>query len=152
MGPVGPPVPAARARLLRRAVIDHARTEHRRRYPPLLHLGLPGGPEVVLPAVTTPDDLALRVEVLAAALRRVGALRDPDDPGAATDAPLAWLTRSGELDRQDVDAAWLAAVRTVAGELGDVLVRPPGLVVVNRRGWLDLVTGSGRRWRRIRPG
>lgn len=152
-GPMGPPVRAARARLLRQAVLQHARTEHRRQFPALLHVGRPDGSETVRPAAPEEDgdsDLALRVEVLAAMLRRVGALPDPDDvaaPSPGLSGPLVWLTRRGVLELEDVDAAWLSATRAAAAELG---VEDLALVVVTRDGWWEPVTGSGRRWRRLR--
>ena len=63
------PVPSPTARLLRRAVLDLATTEHRRRVPPLLHVGTPGS------CLTVPDDAAwdhgLRTDIVGAALRRL---------------------------------------------------------------------------------
>lgn len=152
-GPMGPPVGPARARLLRQAVLQHARAERRHSFPALLHVGEPGGRETVRPAAGEGDgpcDLALRVEVLAAMLHRVGALPDPDDPSAPSPGPsdpLVWLTRRGDLGLEDVDAAWLSATRAVGAELGVDLT----LVVVTRDGWWEPASGSGRRWRRLRP-
>ncbi|MDN4163101.1 hypothetical protein [Nocardioides abyssi] len=133
------PVPARLDRLLRRAVLDHARSERRRVHLPLVHVGVPGGVERVL-AVRPEDrfDHALRADAVAAmraATRRDGA-----------DEPLVWLTRTGELDLQDVDAAWLAAACTAYAEAGAPLV----MVVANRRGWRDPRSGAGRTWQRLR--
>ena len=149
MGPFGPAVPAHRARALRAVVLEHLRSEPRRSFPALLHVGLPGGPRTARPARDPADDHALRVEVLAAMLRRVGALPDPDDrPARAHPAgPVVWLTRTGPLAQEDLDAAWVAALRTACAELG--LATVP-LVVVTRAGWWEPVSGSGRRWRRLR--
>jgi hypothetical protein len=41
------PVPHALGVVLRRAALDHGRAEHRRGFPPLLHVGFPGGAEEV---------------------------------------------------------------------------------------------------------
>lgn len=103
-------------------------------------MGRPGGPEVVRPArdpaQLPADDHALRVEVLEAMLRRAGA-----------DGSMVWLTRSGPLTLQDVDAGWDAALRAACAELA---VDPVPLVVVTRTGWWEPATGSGRSWRRLR--
>ena len=138
------------ARLLRSAVLWHVRSERRRRHPALLHAGTPGGTETAFPADgADPTDHPLRVEVVLAMLRRVGALPDPDspdDPDDPDEAPLLWLTRTGDLDLQDVDAHWLAAVCSAAGELG----LPVRFVLVNRHAWRDPRTDVGRTWRRLR--
>ncbi len=146
-GPFGPAVPADRARVLRGLVLQHVRAEPRRRFPALLHVGLPDGPETARPAHDPADDHALRVEVLAAMLRRVGGLPDQRARPDATD-PLLWLTRSGPLELQDLDAAWGAAARAACAELA---MPPVPLVVVTRAGWWEPGTGSGRTWRRLRP-
>lgn len=128
-------------------VLAHVHAEPRRRFPAVLHVGRPGGPETVRPARDTADDHALRVEVLEAMLRRVRALptdRPADRPG---DPALVWLTRSGPLALQDLDASWGAAVRAATAELA---MGPVPLVVVTRAGWWEPTTGSGRRWRRLR--
>ncbi|VXB37309.1 hypothetical protein [Nocardioides sp. AX2bis] len=143
VGAFGPPVAAARARELRALVLAHGRAEPRRRFPAVLHVGRPGGLETARPAHDAADDHALRVEVLEAMLRRVRAL-PTDLPG---DPVLVWLTRSGPLTLQDVDAAWGAAVRAAGAEL---TLDPLPLVVVTRTGWWEPATGSGRRWRRLR--
>jgi hypothetical protein len=124
--------------LLRRAVLDHAVTERRRHYLPLLRVGRPGGAQTVFavrPDETT--DHALRADVVAAMLRRV---RRPEETA------LVWLTRAGDLDLQDVDADWLAAARTAYAEAGVPLT----MVVVNRRGWRDPRSGAGHQWSRLR--
>src|SRR4051812_40407279 len=38
------PVPVTERRLLRTAVLQLARNDHRRHIPPVLHIGVPGGP------------------------------------------------------------------------------------------------------------
>jgi hypothetical protein len=132
------PVPRDLRALLRRAVLDHAVSERRRHYFPLLRVGRPGGASSVF--AVRPDetaDHALRADVVAAMLRRT---RAPEG------TPLVWLTRAGDLDLQDVDAAWLAAARTAYAEAG----APLTMVVVNRRGWRDPRSGVGHVWSRLR--
>lgn len=129
------PVPATLARVLRRAVYDHAVADRRRVHPPYLHVGVPGQPHPVFPVrADEPTDHTLRVEIVSALLHRAG-------PGA-----LAWLVRPGELVMQDVDAAWLAAARQAYAEADRTLT----FVVVNRHGWWDPRSGARRTWRRLR--
>lgn len=138
-GGIEEPVPSSTAAVLRRAALDHARAEHRRGYPALLHVGFPGGAEEVF--VLTPGDPAdhaIRADVVAALLQRSRA--------RTTAVPLVWLTRPGPLDLQDVDVAWLGAARTAAAEAAVAL----SMVVVTRRGWLDPRTGVRRTWKRLR--
>lgn len=124
------------ARLLRRAVLDHAATERRRHHLPIVHVGTPGGPTAVLPVrPDEPTDHALRADLVAALARRAG-----------TPTPLVWLTRPGDLAVHDADAAWLAAARQAFAEAG----RPLVFVAVTRHGWLDPRSGLSRRWVRIR--
>ncbi|HEY3530873.1 MAG TPA: hypothetical protein VGK78_17145 [Nocardioides sp.] len=127
------PLPLADRRLLRVAVLTLARTDHRRHVAPSLHVGVPGG------AVTTvADDPAwdhgLRTEIVGAALRE---RRDP---------PWVWVTRSGPLGMQDVDAAWLGPTLAAAAERGTDV----GYVVVTRHGWADPRSGLRQEWKRIR--
>lgn len=128
----------ALAAVLRRAVVEHVRSERRRTFPALVHVGLPGGAEEVFAVV--PDerlDHGLRADVVAALLQR-------SRRGSAV--PLVWLTRPGPLELQDIDAQWLAAARTAAAEAGMRLT----LVVVTRTGWVDPRTGTHRVWKRMR--
>ena len=124
---------------LRRAVLEHARSERRRTFPPVLHVGVPGERSSAFTA--GPDDVldqALRIDVVSALVRR------SHQRGTT---PLVWLARPGDLvETGDADLAWLAATRTAAGELG----RHLPFVVVNRRAWRDPRTGVGRTWQRIR--
>lgn len=132
------PVDRATALLLRRAVLDHVRSEQRRSFPALLHAGRPGGTEEVV--AVDPDatlDQALRADVVAALLHR----------GRSSGAvPLLWLTRPGALGLEDVDAAWVSGARTAGAEAGVDLT----LVVVTRHGWVDPRSGVRREWRRLR--
>jgi hypothetical protein len=132
------PVPDALHLLLRRAVLELAESERRRRFPPQLHAGTPGGSQVALQPVGDPtEDAALRVDIVEALVRRVT---------PSPERPLVWLARPGTLDLQDQDLHWLAAAAAAAGEL-DVGLR---MVVVNRRSWRDPRTGVGREWLRLR--
>ncbi len=132
------PVPRSLEVLLRRAVLDHKLAETRRRFPPVVHVGVPGlvarsyeeEPRVA-------HDLALRTDIVSALVRRTRR------PGPS---PLVWLARPGSLAVHDADLAWLAAAHAAGGELG--LALP--MVVVDRRGWHDPRTGVGRTWRRLR--
>lgn len=132
------PVDRPTALLLRRAVLDHVRAERRRSFPALLHAGRPGGTEEVFavgPGASL--DQALRADVVAALVHR-GRSR-----GAV---PLLWLTRPGDLDLEDVDAAWVASARAAGAEAGVDLT----LVVVTRHGWSDPRSGVRREWKRLR--
>jgi hypothetical protein len=126
---------------LRQAVLEHVTSERRRVFPPLLHVGVPAGPQAVFAADPEADrdllDQATRTDVVAALLRRVAGRGDP---------PLVWLTRPGDLVLQDVDADWLRAARAAAAEAA----LPLTLVVVTRRGWWDPRSGATRTWRRLR--
>jgi hypothetical protein len=120
-------------RLLRTAVLHLARNDHRRHIPPVLHVGVPGGPTSTVADDSTWEH-GLRTEIVGAALR---ALRDP---------PWVWVTRSGPLSLQDVDAAWLGPTVAAAGERAVEV----GYVVVTRHGWLDPRSGALQQWKRIR--
>ena len=127
---------------LRRAVLEHALAERRSRHPAVLHLGEPGGREAVFAAgPDDADDHTLRTDVVAAMIARLRG-RDP----RPDEVPLVWLTRSGELVTQDVDAVWLAAARAAYDEAGLPLI----MVVVNRHGWVDPRSGVRRSWVRLR--
>jgi hypothetical protein len=132
------PVSRAASAVLRRAVLDHATAERRRACPALLHVGVPGGAEEVFAADPgEPLDHALRADIVAALLQRAR---------RAGPVPMLWLTRSGPLEVQDVDAAWLASARSATLEAGVRLT----MVVVTRQGWLDPRSGVRREWKRLR--
>lgn len=131
---------------LRRAVLDHTATEHRRSFLALVHLGIPGGKEVVhAHREDEPTDQWLRADIIHSMRRRVGV---PD--------PIVWLTRpseakpegigTGDLEVEDVDLRWLAAARQAFREIG----APLTYVVVTRNAWLDPRSGLSRRWKRLR--
>jgi len=133
------PVPATTRRLLRKAVHEHAATERRRwGYPPVLHVGVPGGEVAALDlADAEPADPGLRTDVVAALRVRAGGAPEH----------LVWLTRWGDLGLQDVDAQWLGGARAAYAEAQVALT----FVVVTRRGWRDPRSGVGRTWARVRP-
>ena len=132
------PVPEPLQGVLRRAVLDHALSESRRLYSPVLHVGVPGGTTARLQvADDEPDDQAVRIDVVEAMVRRIGPLPR---------TPLVWLTRPGPLATQDLDLHWLAASAAAAGELRVGL----RMVVVDRRSWRDPRSGVGREWQRLR--
>lgn len=134
VSPFDEPVPRSWGRLLRRAVLDLATSEHRRHFPAGLHVGTPGGDDCAV--VDDPGwDWQLRADLLGAMLRRT----------TATD-PLVWITRAGHLTLHDVDAAWLSPSVAVAAERDE----QARLVVVTRHGWLDPRSGTTRTWKRIR--
>jgi hypothetical protein len=124
---------------LRRAVLDHARTERRRVFPPVLHVGSPGLTVADFAIETEePTDQALRTDIVAAMLRLAG---------RSGGTPLVWLSRPGAPSEvRDVDLEWLAATRAAGAELG----RHLPFVVINRRAWRDPRTGVGRVWQRVR--
>lgn len=128
------PVPDALHLLLRKAVLELVDGERRRQFPPVLHVGMPGGSAATFEPGAEPLDQALRADVVEALVRRMPA------------PPLVWLTRPGPLDTQDLDLHWLAATAAAARELGVGL----RMVVVNRRSWRDPRTGVGREWQRLR--
>ncbi|TQL69141.1 hypothetical protein FB381_3043 [Nocardioides albertanoniae] len=130
------PVSPTLERRLRRAVLDHTATEHRRSFLPLVHLGDPGGKEVAhAHRDDEPTDQWLRTDIIHSMRRRAGV---PD--------PIVWLTRGGDLEIEDVDLRWLAAARQAFGEIG----APLTFVVVIRNAWLDPRSGAWRRWKRLR--
>lgn len=140
------PLPHGLDQLLRRAVLDHVTSEHRRAYAPVIHAGLPGQTVASLSCDDHRLDHALRTDALEALLRRLGR---PVATGATDDwcLPFVWLTRRGSLELQDVDLLWSAASETAAAELG----REVPMVVVTRQGWCNPRSGTTRTWRRLRP-
>ena len=117
-----------------RAFVTSAGT--RRSLPITCHVGHPGGQQSSFPHDVTTDG-SLRADLVE---RVLDGLLD------LTDA-CAWVTRGGELDLADADAEWFAAARTAFGRHGLPL---PAFFVLNRSGWVDLVTGERRAWHRVR--
>jgi len=127
------PLSPGDGRALRQAVLDLAMRDRRRHVPATLHAGVPGG--VARSVADDPAwDHGLRTEIVGAVLR------------ASDDPPWVWVTRSGPLSVQDVDAAWLGATLAAAAERRVEIA----YVVVTRHGWIDPRSGLRREWRRIR--
>jgi hypothetical protein len=127
-----PPLALADRRALRTAVVI-ASADRRRRFPPTVQIGVPGGPTTAVV-----DDQAwdhgLRTDIVGAALRARG------------DPRWVWVTRSGTLGLEDVDAAWLGPTVAAAAERGAEVC----FVVVTRHGWTDPRSGARQEWQRIR--
>lgn len=130
------PVDPGTEQLLRRAVLEHARGEHRHRHPAALHVGTPGGPLARVVLDVEPTDPGLRTDMVAA-LRVASGRPEPE---------LVWLTRPPAPGWQEVDGRWLAAARSAYVEAQVPLV----FVVVTRRGWWDPRSDVRRVWKRIR--
>ena len=131
------PVPRQRRVGLRRAVLAWKAADRRLRRPAVVHVGDPAGMVLTYPAPDPALDLAVRTEIVAALLLRVG--------GRVVE-PTVWLGRTGDLTWQDADADWLAASAVATHEAGLDLT----LVVVTTHGWSDPRSGVQRRWRRLR--
>lgn len=146
--PVLAPISRATHVALREAVLDLRETDHRRRPPPALHVGVPGGPTAsFVPDPAAGPDAALATDVVGALLQRsrhdLAAL---SLSSAAPPVPLVWLTRAGSLDVHDADVVWSTATRAAYAEAG----LDATFVVVTRHGWRDPLTGVRREWRRLR--
>ena len=127
------PLPLTTRRLLRRAVLELATADRRRHVPAALNVGVPGGPVSMVMDDDTWDH-GLRTDIVGAVLR---ARRDPR---------WVWVTRSGPLSLQDVDASWLGPTLAAAAERGV----DTAYVVVTRHGWFDPRSGLHQEWKRIR--
>jgi len=108
----------------------------RRSLPITCHVGHPCGEQVHLEHGVTADP-SLRADLVERAI----------DGLLVVDAACAWITRGGELTLTDADAEWFAASRTAFARHG---LRLPAFVVLNRSGWVDLVSGEQRLWSRVR--
>jgi hypothetical protein len=108
----------------------------RRSLPTTCHVGHPGGQHSRFAHEVTTDS-SLRADLVE---RAIDGLLDTVDA-------CAWVTRGGELGLADADAEWFAAARTAFGRHGLPL---PAFFVLNRSGWVDLVTGEHREWYRVR--
>ena len=128
---------------LRREVGEFRAREQRRRHPLTLHLGEPAGwrESVELPWPEPRSyDSGLRVDLWASLLARTG-------PGVV--AASGWLTRPGVAELHDADLSWYAAAVRGFGAHGVALT---GFYAVTRTGWIDVVTGDRRTWKRLRLG
>jgi len=126
------------AGLLRLALTEHVTAAGTRRaLPTLVHVGTPGGEEVVVPDEPGLDP-GLRADLLERAIDGLE-LQTP---------PIAWLTRVGVLSPGDADLAWFSATREAFARHSLVL---PGFFVMTRYGWLNLANDESIRWSRVRP-
>lgn len=127
----------ARAALLRLEVARVRADPRRCRFDPVLHVGVLGGDHLraSVPAGDPVLDPGTRLEVVLRLLE-----------GGAGEGDV-WLTRPGEPVVQDEDLAWLAAADR-GFDLAAVPLR--GVWAVTRTGWLDVRTGDGRTWKRLR--
>jgi hypothetical protein len=133
-----PPLTRQTLALLRRAVLEHRDTERRRVFPPVLHVGLPGGHALALDhRYDGPIEHGLRADLVAACLRATNTTEIE---------PLVWLTRTGDFVLEDADADWMSAASSAFAEAGVPLT----MVVVTRRGWWDPRSGARREWKRLR--
>ena len=132
-----PAVPAADDAAFRLEVGRLRARDQRRRFPPELHLGIPAGARVSLEL--TRADLGLRFDLLGALLD----LWRHEHGGPAS----AWIARPGVPVLHDDDLAWYAAAVRAFGALDEA---PAGFRAVTRSGWLDVVTGESRVWKRLR--
>jgi hypothetical protein len=118
-----------------RAFVDTAGT--RRSLPTTCHVGHPGGQQSRWHHEGPDDDPTMRADLVERAI----------DGLAVTDGACGWMTRGGDLALTDADAEWFAAARTAFARHGLPL---PAFLVLNRTGWVDLVTGERRQWSRLR--
>jgi hypothetical protein len=125
---------------LLRAEVGRLRAhESRRRFDTVVHVGFLGGSPVTCPVPSADPvlDMGTRTDVVAALLVNAPATRQT----------CVWLTRAGEPQLQDEDLAWLSAARAAFGAVG---CRLGGFWTVTRTGWLDVRSGEGRTWKRLR--
>jgi hypothetical protein len=127
----------------RREVGEFRAREQRRRHPLGIHVGDPGrwrgSTELPWPEPRW-HDAGVRVDVVTALLARI----DPTVVAAS-----GWLTRPGVPELHDADLDWYAAA--VRG-FGAHDVTLTGFRAVTRTGWIDVVTGERRVWKRLRLG
>jgi len=132
--------PALDARvLLRREVGRFRARESRRVFDTSVHVGVLDGARdsfTVRAADLPVVDAALRTDVVSALL--------DDSPD---DWRTAWLVRPGVPEVHDLDLAWLGAAGTAFGMHGRPL---EAFYTVTRTGWLDVLTGERRVWKRLR--
>ena len=130
------------AALLRLEVGRLRALQRGRRFDTVVHLGRLGGAlrtcsltHAELPAL----DAGTRTDVVSRLLE--------DEPAASAQPASVWLTRPGEPSVQDEDLAWLSAAGRAFAAFDRHL---DGFWTVTRTGWLDVRTGEGRTWKRLR--
>ena len=139
-GRLGVMEPESDVRTALREEVGRLRARERRRvFDPCVCLGTPGGEQVTFaaPAKEAADvDAGLRTDVVARLLAQ-----------AAPQAGTVLLLRAGEPHPHDLDLAWFAAAGMAFGAAGRPLV---GFYAVTRTGWLNVVTGERKTWKRLR--
>ncbi len=126
---------------LLRAEVGRLRShESRQRFDTVVHVGSLGGAPRTCPVPSADPvlDVGTRTDVVSALL---------ETAPTAEKAACVWLTRAGEPELQDEDLAWLSATRQAFGSVGR---RLDGFWTVTRKGWLDVRSGEGRTWKRLR--
>jgi hypothetical protein len=127
----------------RREVGEFRARERRRRHPLGVHVGVAGGPRESA-EVPWPEprwlDAGARLDVVTALLTRT-------DP--VLTVAHGWITRPGVPEPHDADLGWYAAAQHGWAAHGLVL---SGFWAVTRTGWVDVVTGEHRAWKRLRLG
>jgi hypothetical protein len=117
--------------------------EQRRRHPLGLHVGEPDrwreSVELPWPEPRWQDG-GLRRDLVVTLLARTG-----PEVGVAS----CWLTRPGVPELHDADLAWYAAAVHGFGAHGVALAE---FYAVTRTGWVDVVRGERRAWKRLRLG
>ncbi len=124
--------------VLRREVGTFRAVEQRRRFPVALHVGVLGGPRASWEVPHVPGGLDA-----AAAFDVVDGRLAADQPAEVD----AWLTRPGVPALHDHDLLWLRATSAVLASRGTVL---RSFHAVTRTGWLDVLGGESRVWKRLR--
>jgi hypothetical protein len=127
--------------LLRLEVGRLRRAESRQRFDTVVHVGRLGGEHRTCTVPTAElgvVDAGTRTEVI---LRLLEEDPVPESPSGV------WITRAGEPHLQDHDLAWHSAACLAFGALERQL---EGFWTVTRTGWLDVRTGEGRTWKRLR--
>ena len=125
--------------LLRREVGLLRQRETRRVFDLAVYVGTLGGPRAsfVVRARDLPVmDPGLRADV-------VSGLLEETSPDLAT----AWVVRPGRPEQHDADLLWLAAARGAFAMHGRAL---EDFYAITRYGWLDVLTGRSRTWKRLR--
>jgi hypothetical protein len=112
--------------------------DQRRTFPAELRLGHPDGDRATLELPAA--DAGLRFDLVSALLD----LCREEHGGAPA---YAWVVRPGVPTVHDTDLHWYAAAVRAFGAQGRTL---RGFRAVTRSGWLDVVTGESRVWKRLR--
>jgi hypothetical protein len=133
------------AHLAFRAEVARFRLAERRRLFPLgLHVGAPDGYRHSLEAAWPwPGslDAGSRFDLAAGLVDALTTQWPVERPA------WAWVTRPGVPELHDCDLGWYAATARAFGAYGLAIA---GFRSVTRTGWLDVVSGESRTWKRLR--